>query len=97
MPAKITTGTHYTECHELSSFHSLTITLERTNSEMWQGAVYLHLTGKVPTSGLHLYSCTLPAHEQLNDVLMQVRARLEHKFELLSTTVTESMRGADNA
>lgn len=97
MPAKIITGTHYTECHELSSFHSLTITLERTNNELWQGAVYLHLTGKVSTSGLHLYTCTLPAHQQLNDVLMQVRARLEHKFEQLSTTVTESMRGADHA
>ena len=97
MPAKITTGTHYTECHELSSFHSLTITLERKDSEMWQGAVYLHLTGKVATSGLHMYSCTLPAHEQLNDVLMQVRARLELKFEQLSTTITVSMRGANHA
>jgi len=97
MPAKITTGTHYTECHELSNYHSLTITLERVKGELWQGVIWMHTTGKVPTSGLQLFTCSLPAHQQLNDVLMQVRARLELKFEQISTQVTESMRGADHA
>ena len=97
MTRTITQTIHYTECHQLSDVHSLTITLERVPGAMWDGVVYLHMTGKVPTSGMQMYTFSLPIHENLNDVLMQVRARLELKFETLSARVIESMRGADHA
>lgn len=97
MTRTITQVIHYTESHALTDMHALTITLERNPGAMWEGVVYLHNVGMVPTSGLQMYVFSLPLHEQLNDVLMQVRARLELKFETLSTRVTESMRGAEHA
>lgn len=87
----------YSESHQLSEFHTITIELERRGEKEWQGVVWMHTTHKLASSGLALYTLTRPMHEQLNDVLMQVRARIEHKFEQMSAQITQSMRGAEHA